>query len=130
MIKYILQFFTLLTPLYSLSNHVSSEFNVESSQYIAPFKVISTPEHSISLLKEIVLTNKNARILKETPLSLTCEYTSSFFKFKDIVTFSYDSDRNVIECSSRSLTGYYDFNVNRERLEKIRSLYTQKKPAT
>lgn len=125
--KYLTTLVKILAPMSIYCNYVSSEVDVHSPHYISPFEVISSPRQSIEYIKDAVYTLKGARLIKEEPLSLTYEFTSTFFRFKDVVSFCYSQENNVIECNSRSLFGYYDFGVNRKRLERIRSLYTVKK---
>jgi len=47
---------------------------------------------------------------------------SRVFRFKDDLEFRYDEHMAVCHVRSASRSGYYDFGVNRSRLEKIRQL--------
>ena len=50
------------------------------------------------------------------------EFTSAVFGFVDDVEFQFDPS-GFIQIRSASRTGYYDFGVNRERVETIRQRF-------
>jgi uncharacterized protein (DUF1499 family) len=47
------------------------------------------------------------------------EFRSAVFSFVDDVEFRFDDGENVIHFRSASRLGYYDFGVNRRRMESI-----------
>lgn len=54
---------------------------------------------------------------------LWAEFTSKVFRFVDDVECYYDQQAGLIHIRSASRVGYSDFNVNRERVEKIRKAF-------
>ena len=52
------------------------------------------------------------------------QFRSRLFGFVDDVEFSFQEDQKTIHLRSASRTGYYDFGVNRKRVERIRSQFT------
>jgi uncharacterized protein (DUF1499 family) len=52
------------------------------------------------------------------------EFRSRLFGFVDDVEFSFDKDHKTIHVRSASRTGYYDFGVNRKRVERIHAQFT------
>jgi len=58
--------------------------------------------------------------VKATPDYIHVEFRSSFFEFVDDVEFLFDDTAKLIHFRSASRVGYYDFNVNRSRMEDIR----------
>jgi uncharacterized protein (DUF1499 family) len=52
------------------------------------------------------------------------EFRSRLFGFVDDVEFSFDEDPKTVHLRSASRTGYYDFGVNRKRMERIRAQFT------
>ncbi len=67
----------------------------------------------------------NAEIVEDTKPYLRVKVTSSMLSFVDDVTFFFDDENALIQMRSASRSGYYDFGVNRRRLEGIRELYEQ-----
>ncbi len=53
---------------------------------------------------------------------LHAEFSSAWFGFVDDVEFQFDPP-GVIQARSASRTGYYDFGVNRERVNAIRAQF-------
>jgi uncharacterized protein (DUF1499 family) len=66
---------------------------------------------------------KRCRIITMDDHYIHAEFTSAFFRFVDDVEFYFDSEAKIIHMRSASRIGYSDFGVNRERLEKVRSLF-------
>ena len=60
-----------------------------------------------------------ARIVQSTDDYVHAEFRSVVFGFVDDVEF-YFSPPGTIQVRSASRTGYYDFRVNRERVETLR----------
>ena len=92
----------------------------DSSQYIEP---IHFQEENLEIakdkLKEII-QSMGGVIVEETDFYIKSNFFSNFFKFKDIAEFVIVPDKNLILVRSGAETGYFDFGVNRKRIEKIR----------
>ncbi|BCB04840.1 DUF1499 domain-containing protein [Bacillus sp. KH172YL63] len=52
-------------------------------------------------------------------------FTSKWFKFKDDLEIFLDVSMGLVHIKSGSRLGYYDFKVNRKRVERIKSMYQQ-----
>jgi len=65
----------------------------------------------------------NSEMVKVTDHYVHAKFTSRFFRFMDDVEFSIDDDLRIIHFRSSSLVGYYDFGVNRRRIERIRAKF-------
>ncbi|MCH1429879.1 MAG: DUF1499 domain-containing protein [Chlamydiales bacterium] len=107
-----------LSPCPETPNCVSSLAPTNSSHYIVPFKN-SAPD-SLKIIKETMLAHLSSRVLSEEPNYLHLESATPFFHFKDDVEFLILDD--TIHVRSISRLGHYDFNANRKRVEKLRSL--------
>lgn len=76
---------------------------------------------------------KLANILKSQSAELVSDdgnvwhyvFTSSIMKFKDDFFVRFDDQEKKIDLRSSSRKGYYDFGVNRKRVEKIRELFNR-----
>ena len=66
---------------------------------------------------------KRCRIITMGDHYIHAEFTSAFFRFVDDVEFYFDSEAKIIHMRSASRIGYSDFGVNRQRMEKVRSLF-------
>jgi uncharacterized protein (DUF1499 family) len=51
------------------------------------------------------------------------EFRSALFSFVDDVEFLFDDSAKLIHFRSAARTGYYDFKVNRNRMEDIRKRF-------
>jgi uncharacterized protein (DUF1499 family) len=65
----------------------------------------------------------NSEIVEVTDHYVHAEFTSNFFRFVDDVEFGIDDGLRIIHVRSSSRIGYYDFGVNRRRIERIRDQF-------
>jgi len=68
---------------------------------------------------------RGARITEEKAGYLHAEFRSALFGFVDHVELRLDEAANRIDVRSASRTGYYDFGVNRRRVEEIRERFAR-----
>lgn len=115
-----------LLPCPDSPNCVSSQAD-KKSQYVQPFPVITSPEKDIELIAVIIQALPRSEIIEKKPLSLHAVFRSKVFKFKDDVEFIYDEKTNQIDVKSAARSGYYDFGVNRKRVNTIREKYLKNK---
>jgi len=74
-------------------------------------------------LISVISSMKRSKIATAESNYLQVTFTSSLFRFVDDVEFLFDDERKRIDVRSASRTGYYDFNVNRRRVEEIRKRF-------
>lgn len=67
------------------------------------------------------------KIQEEQDGYLWATFTSRLFRFVDDVEFRMVSSDGIIHVRSGSRKGYSDLGVNRRRVEKLRTLFNQKK---
>jgi uncharacterized protein (DUF1499 family) len=108
----------------SSPNAVSSQATGGYHQ-IAPLAYRGSQEQAMKVLKAIVESAPNARIVETKPDYLYAEYASALLGFVDDVEFYLDETARVIQVRSASRLGRSDFNVNRERVESIRARLAQ-----
>jgi uncharacterized protein (DUF1499 family) len=77
-------------------------------------------------IRELIQSIPEAKIIQDDPGYIHAEFSSRFFKFVDDVEFVLDAETRRIDYRSASRTGYYDFGVNRRRLERVRDHLSQK----
>jgi uncharacterized protein (DUF1499 family) len=115
-----------LTPCPESPNCVSSQGS-DSAHAVAPLNYDSEAEKVIADLKMVVGSMKGATVVFESASYLHAEFQSHVFRFIDDVEFEVVDGVKVVHVRSASRVGYYDFGVNRRRVEKIRQAWSQKK---
>jgi len=76
-------------------------------------------------LLEILHSFKRAHLVTIEENYIHVEFVSSIFRFVDDVEFYFDTAKKLIQVRSASRTGYFDFGVNRRRVEEIRKQFGQ-----
>ena len=109
-----------LMPCPGSPNCVSSQ-STDEKHWIEPLSYVCSTEDAMVTLKEIINSMKRSRIVAEEDRYLHAEFRSALFRFVDDVEFYLVSENGIIHVRSASRTGYYDFGVNRRRVELIRS---------
>ena len=51
------------------------------------------------------------------------EFRSSLFRFVDDLQLFFSPDEKIVHVKSASRTGYYDFGVNRKRIDRLREQF-------
>ncbi|WP_181349310.1 DUF1499 domain-containing protein [Thalassobacillus sp. CUG 92003] len=62
-------------------------------------------------------------IIEEHEACLHVVFLSEVFRFKDDVEFYFDDQAGLVQFRSTSRVGYYDFGVNRKRMEEFSDRY-------
>lgn len=73
-------------------------------------------------LTDLLLSFKGVSIQQQGKNYIHAIFHTRIFRFKDDVEFLYDEDAQECNVRSASRSGYYDFGVNRRRVERIRKL--------
>ena len=90
---------------------------------IEPLRYTGTQEEAREKLLTVVRHMAQSTIVKADADYIHVEFRSAFFEFVDDVEFLFDDVAKLIHFRSASRTGYYDFNVNRKRMEEIRKRF-------
>lgn len=102
----------------STPNCVSSEAK-DTKHYIEPIS-IDDKEGNVKEKLIKVIEKFQGKILEDKGNFLKVAFYSKFFGFEDIADFEIEPENNIINVRSAAQTGWYDFGVNRKRMEKIR----------
>lgn len=70
-------------------------------------------------LLTVIAEFPRSTVVQDTGTYVKVEFRSAVFSFVDDVEFSFDDGSKVIHFRSASRVGYYDFGVNRRRMEAI-----------
>lgn len=91
---------------------------------IEPIRYDVTQEEAREKLLGIIRHMAQSTLVKADPDYIHVEFRSAFFEFVDDVEFLFDDGAKLIHFRSAARTGYYDFKVNRNRMEDIRKRFT------
>jgi uncharacterized protein (DUF1499 family) len=115
-----------LTSCPTSPNCVNSQAK-DDEHFIEPIVSTKTQSQTKERLVSILNDTKNAEIKIIQNDYLRAEFTSSVFRFVDDVEFYFPqttSNDLIIHVRSASRVGYFDFGVNRKRIEEIRNQFT------
>lgn len=106
-----------LAPCPHSPNCISTETNTIKPVSIAEF----TPQEAWSILRAS-LVQLGGKIEKEQSTYMWASFQTTVLKFTDDVEARLDAHSQMIHLRSASRIGFYDFNTNRQRLEKLINL--------
>lgn len=92
-------------------------------QAIAPIPFLTDRKTALSRMKSVLRNMSGVDVEKETEEYLWATATSRVFGFVDDLEFYFPENEKRIHVRSASRTGYYDFGMNRKRLETIRKAF-------
>ena len=114
-----------LRPCPDRPNCVSSESDRPSSR-VEPLTFKGPSEKAWGDLKETI-REMGGKVQEEHEGYLWATFTSKVFRFVDDVEFRMVIPESMIHVRSGSRVGYSDLGVNRRRVEKLRTIFNQKK---
>ena len=110
----------------SRPNCVSS-LATDKSHRMPPIGFSGPVEAAQERLIGVIRLIPRSEIVKDEPGYLTVTFRSKHFGFVDEAEFAFDEKSGEINFRSGARTGYYDFGVNRSRLEEIRESFLESK---
>lgn len=113
-----------LAPCPSRPCCVNSESGATDKHAIGPIPITAQMAGEPLVLVQEAVTQLGGKVVLADNNYLAATFTSAIFGFVDDVEFRVDPDEKVVHVRSASRTGYYDFEVNRKRVEKIRGIVT------
>lgn len=106
-----------------LPHCVSSVDGELERRRIEPIRYQGNPEAARQALLRVLRAQPRTEIVTENSEYLHAEVTTLLSRYVDDVEFTFGPDAGVIQMRSSSRIGYYDFDANRDRLERIRSAF-------
>jgi uncharacterized protein (DUF1499 family) len=95
----------------------------DTKHYIEPIIYNTTLEEAKAKIKRIVKNLKRTQLLMESENYIHFQFTTGLIRFKDDVEFFFDDKEKIIHFKSQSRIGGYDWNTNRNRMEKIKRIF-------
>jgi len=107
--------------------HCVSSLDRDPARKVAPLIYSVAPTVAQTTLVGILQGMEDAKVETNQPGYLHATFAGSLFGYVDDVEFVFGTG-NRIDVRSSARTGYYDFDVNRERIEKIRAAFDRTQP--
>jgi len=98
-------------------NCVNSQAS-DARHAIKPLPLKGSAEETQALLKALLSEDPRVSLVDEAPGYLRAEFSSKLMRFIDDVEFMIGA--SAVDVRSASRLGYADFDVNRERIERLR----------
>ena len=111
-----------LLPCPDSPNCVSSQ-STDPVHFIEPLRYTGNLADTRHKLVDLLENSKRVRLVSVETYYIHAEFRSLIFNFVDDVEFYFSSEDRIIHVRSASRTGYYDFGVNRRRLERLRATF-------
>jgi uncharacterized protein (DUF1499 family) len=116
-----------LAPCTTNPNCVSSLAPKESRQYIDAFQFTDDPQDDLKILKSVLASMTGIGVITRQSNYIHAECRSRVFGFVDDLEFYWDDNDKLCHVRSAARLGFYDFGVNRKRVEKIRAEFMRRR---
>ncbi|WP_158583469.1 DUF1499 domain-containing protein [Salinisphaera sp. Q1T1-3] len=110
------------SPCPSAPHCVSSQAPADSDRHIAPFVFDEDGASAHRALLDVLAEADRVEILSDKPQFVHATFRTRM-GFVDDVYFIIHADRRIVDVKSASRVGYYDFGVNRRRVERLRAAF-------
>ena len=111
-----------LAPCPNSPNCVSSQ-SQDPRHQIAPLSYVVSPAEAKETLLQIIRSMERTTIVTDDPTYIHAEVRTKGIGYVDDVEFTLDPEAPVIHFRSSARLPYYDWGVNRERMEEIRAAF-------
>jgi uncharacterized protein (DUF1499 family) len=111
-----------ISPCPESPNCVSSQ-STDSAHFIEPLRYIGNLADARQKLIKLLENSKRTHLIRVETDYIHAEFRSLIFSFVDDVEFYFSSEDRIVHVRSASRTGYYDFGVNRRRVERLRATF-------
>jgi uncharacterized protein (DUF1499 family) len=102
-----------------------SSLSTDKTHFIEPLHYAGSRADARQKLIDILQNTGRVRLTKIEADYIHAEFRSLIFRFVDDVEFYFPSEKSIIHLKSASRSGYYDFGVNRRRVERLRAAFGQ-----
>lgn len=96
--------------------------------FVEPLHYPGSREAAHSALLQIISGVPGAQVEQTTDTYVHATFTSSLMRYVDDVELRFVEGQRTIHVRSASRLGYYDFDVNRDRVEAIREAFDAIQP--
>lgn len=99
---------------------------VKPGNYVEPFVIKGLPYIAWDEAVNAIASTERTSIVEQRQGYLQAEVVSPWKFYTDDLELRLDQSQQIIHVRSSSRIGYYDFGVNRERVERLRGLLLAK----
>ncbi len=117
------------TPCPASPNCVSSQADAGSARHVAPLAHDTSAGQARTALLDVLRDSDNAEVVTDEHGFIHAIFRTTV-GFVDDVGFIIHPHENFIDVKSASRAGYYDFGVNRRRVERLRKRFKRRLAAT
>lgn len=107
--------------------HCVSSRDRDPARFIAPLHYTLSDTAAEQALLDTLGALPRTRVVVRQPGYIRAEVTSAIMRYVDDLEFHFQAS-GVIDMRSSSRIGYYDFGVNRARMEQIRAGFAARQP--
>lgn len=111
-----------LTPCASAPHCVSSQADADSARHVAPLTYSASADGARQALLKAIYASDNATVEDADDRFIHATFKSTL-GFVDDMTGLVQPQAGIIDIKSSSRIGYYDFGVNRRRVETLRARF-------
>ncbi len=115
-----------LAPCTNNPNCVSSLAHKNSRQFTQAFVFSNDPEQDLETLKSVLTSTAGIGKITQQKNYIHAECRSRLFGFVDDLEFYWDANDKLCHVRSAARLGFFDFGVNRRRVEKIRAEFIRR----
>jgi uncharacterized protein (DUF1499 family) len=116
-----------LAPCPNSPNCVSSQ-SQDPRHQMDPIPYTSSPAEAKATLLQIIRSMERTTIITEDPTYIHAEFKTKGIGYVDDVELYIDQQAGVIHFRSSARLPYWDWNVNRERMQTIRAAFEAAQP--
>ncbi len=111
-----------LAPCPNSPNCVSTQ-SQDPRHQIDPIPYTMSPAEAKATLVQIIRSMERTQIIRDDPTYIHAEFRTKGIGYVDDVELTLDQEAGVIHFRSSARLPYYDFGVNRKRMEEIRAAF-------
>ena len=111
-----------LAPCPNSPNCVSTQ-SQDPRHQIDPIPYTTSPAEAKAALLRIVHSMERSKIITDDPTYVHAEFRTQGIGYVDDVEFYFDQEAQVIHFRSSARLPYWDWGVNRKRMEEIRTAF-------
>jgi uncharacterized protein (DUF1499 family) len=111
-----------LAPCPNSPNCVSTQ-SQDPRHQIDPIPYTTSPAEAKAILVQIIRSMERTRIIRDDPTYIHAEFRTKGIGYVDDVEFTLDQEAGLIHFRSSARLPYYDWGVNRKRMEEIRAAF-------
>lgn len=105
--------------------HCVSSFADTQEQSVAPLHLVADDYETWNVLLAVLAEQPRTEVVEQTQRYARAEVTSPWGWYIDDLELLKRAEGNTVDIRSSSRVGYYDFNVNRERVEALRDAWAR-----